>query len=152
MQGGTAGSALAVTIQFKPYGVKLDFVGTIEDSGAIRLKISPEVSTLDYTNAVTISGFEIPGLTTRRAETEIELRNGQSFGIAGLIDKRATAAIYKLPGIGDIPILGQLFRSKTFNLTNTELLVMVTPTIVDPVNGPCGSAGKTQGGDQESGR
>ena len=80
VQGGTAGSALAVTIQFKPYGVKLDFTGTIEDSGAIRLKISPEVSTLDFTNAVTISGFEIPGLSTRRAETEIELRNGQSFG------------------------------------------------------------------------
>lgn len=133
VQGGTAGSSLAVTIQFKPYGVKLDFTGTITGDN-IRLKISPEVSTLDFTNAVTISGFQIPAISTRRAETEVELRNGQSFGIAGLIDKRATALIYKLPGIGDIPILGQLFRSKSFNLTNTELLVLVTPTIVDPLS------------------
>jgi pilus assembly protein CpaC len=133
VQGGTAGSATAVTIQFKPFGVKLDFTGTITGD-TIRLKISPEVSTLDFTNAVTISGFEIPAISTRRAETEVELRNGQSFGIAGLIDKRATAQLYKVPGIGDIPILGQLFRSKSFNLTNTELLVLVTPTIVDPLN------------------
>jgi pilus assembly protein CpaC len=133
VQGGTAGSALAVTIQFKPFGVKLDFLATVEDNGIIRLKLAPEVSTLDYSNAVTISGFEIPAISTRRAETEIELRNGQSFGIAGLIDKRATVALYKMPGIGDIPILGQLFRSRSFNLTNTELLVLVTPTIVDPL-------------------
>ena len=85
VQGGTAGSALAVTIQFKPYGVKLDFTATVEEGDIIRMKLSPEVSTLDYTNAVTISGFEIPALSTRRAETEIELRNGQSFGMAGLI-------------------------------------------------------------------
>jgi pilus assembly protein CpaC len=133
VQGGTAGSALAVTIQFKPFGVKLDFTATVEPGDIIRLKLSPEVSTLDYTNAVTISGFEIPAISTRRAETDIELRNGQSFGMAGLIDKRATAQLYKMPGIGDIPILGQLFRSKSFNLTNTELLVLVTPTIVDPL-------------------
>ena len=127
------GSAVAVTIQFKPFGVKLDFTGTVEEGDIIRLKLSPEVSTLDYTNAVTISGFEIPAISTRRAETEIELRNGQSFGIAGLIDKRATVQLYKIPGIGDIPILGQLFRSKSYNRTNTELLVLVTPTIVDPL-------------------
>ena len=133
VQGGTAGSALAVTIQFKPFGVKLDFTGTVEDGGIIRLKLAPEVSTLDYTNAVTISGFEVPAISTRRAETEIELRDGQSFGIAGLIDKRATVELYKIPGIGDIPILGQLFRSKSYNRTNTELLVLVTPTIVDPL-------------------
>lgn len=133
VQGGTAGSALAVTIQFKPYGVKLDFTATVEEGDIIRMKLSPEVSTLDYTNAVTISGFEIPALSTRRAETEIELRNGQSFGMAGLIDKRATVELYKMPGIGDIPILGQLFRSKSYNLTNSELLVLVTPTIVDPL-------------------
>jgi pilus assembly protein CpaC len=133
VQGGTAGSAAAVTIQFKPFGVKLDFTGTVEEGDIIRLKLSPEVSTLDFTNAVTISGFEIPAISTRRAETEIELRNGQSFGMAGLIDKRATVQLYKMPGIGDIPILGQLFRSKSYNRTNTELLVLVTPTIVDPL-------------------
>jgi pilus assembly protein CpaC len=131
VQGGV-GSAVAVTIQFKPYGVKLDFTGTI-DGDVIRLKIAPEVSTLDFTNAVEISGFEIPAISTRRAETEIELRNGQSFGIAGLLDKRTTAQLSKMPGIGDIPILGQLFRSKNINQTNSELLVMVTPVIVDPL-------------------
>ncbi len=132
VQGGT-GSAVAVTIQFKPFGVKLDFTGTVEEGDIIRLKLAPEVSTLDFTNSVTISGFEIPAISTRRAETEIELRNGQSFGMAGLIDKRATVQLYKMPGIGDIPILGQLFRSKSYNRTNTELLVLVTPTIVDPL-------------------
>jgi pilus assembly protein CpaC len=131
VQGGT-GSYSAVTIQFKPYGVKLDFTGTI-DGDVIRLKLAPEVSTLDFTNAVMISGFEIPAISTRRAETQIELRNGQSFGIAGLLDRRTTVQLSKMPGIGDIPILGELFKSKSFNRTNTELLVMVTPTIVDPV-------------------
>jgi pilus assembly protein CpaC len=132
VQGGV-GSAVAVTIQFKPYGVKLDFTGTI-DGDVIRLKIAPEVSTLDFTNAVQISGFEIPAISTRRAETEIELRDGQSFGIAGLLDKRTTAILSKMPGIGDIPILGQLFKSKSISQTNSELLVLVTPVIVDPVS------------------
>lgn len=132
VQGGT-GSYAAVTIQFKPFGVKLDFTGTIEGD-VIRLKIAPEVSTLDYTNAVTISGFEVPALSTRRAETEIELRNGQSFGIAGLLDRRATVELSKMPGIGDIPILGQLFRSKSYSRTDTELMVLVTPTIIDPLS------------------
>jgi pilus assembly protein CpaC len=132
VQGGV-GSAVAVTIQFKPYGVKLDFTGTI-DGDVIRLKVAPEVSTLDFTNAVQISGFEIPAISTRRAETEIELRDGQSFGIAGLLDKRTTAILSKMPGIGDIPILGELFKSKSINHTNSELLVLVTPVIVDPVS------------------
>jgi pilus assembly protein CpaC len=133
VQGGAAGTAATVTIQFKPFGVRLDFTGTITGN-VIRLKIAPEVSTLDFTNAVEISGFEVPAISTRRAETEIELRDGQSFGIAGLLDRRTTAQLSKVPGIGDIPILGQLFRSRSFNRTNTELLVMVTPTIVDPVS------------------
>jgi pilus assembly protein CpaC len=132
VQGGT-GNATAVTIQFKPFGVRLDFTGTIEGDN-IRLKIAPEVSTLDFTNAVTISGFEVPAISTRRAETEIELRNGQSFGIAGLLDRRTTLQLSKVPGIGDIPILGALFRSKSFNRSNTELLVLVTPIIVDPLS------------------
>jgi pilus assembly protein CpaC len=131
VQGGT-GNSTAVTIQFKPFGVKLDFTGTIEGD-TIQLKIAPEVSTLDFTNAVTISGFLVPAISTRRAETVIDLRNGQSFGIAGLMDRRTTQQLSKLPGFGDIPILGQLFRSKNFSRTNTELLVMVTPSIVDPL-------------------
>ena len=130
---GVAGSTPTVTIQFKPYGVKLEFVPTIMDDGTIHLKIAPEVSSLDYTNAITISGFTMPALSVRRAETVIELKDGQSFGIAGLLDDRVTIQLSKVPGIGDIPILGQLFRSRSNNRSNTELLVLVTPTIVDPV-------------------
>src|SRR5271157_2500387 len=132
---GGVGVGGTVTIQFKPYGVKLEFVGTIEDNGTIRLKVAPEVSSLDYTNAITISGFTMPAIQTRRAETEIELRDGQSFGIAGLLDQRTTVQLSKVPGIGDIPILGELFKSRNINKSNSELIVLVTPTIVDPVSG-----------------
>ena len=135
VQGGTAGSVPAITIQFQPYGVKLEFTGTIEDDGTIHLKVAPEVSTLDYSNAIIISGFTMPAIQTRRAETEVELKDGQSFGIAGLLDRRTTIQMSKIPGIGDIPILGELFKSKSVNLQNTELLVLVTPVIVDPVGG-----------------
>ena len=135
VQGGAAGTVPIITIQFRPYGVKLEFTGTIEDNGIIRLKVAPEVSSLDYTNTITIAGFVMPAISTRRAETEIELKDGQSFGIAGLLDDRTTIQLSKVPGIGDIPILGQLFRSRSVNRTNTELLVLVTPTIVDPATG-----------------
>ena len=131
--GGTGFGA--VTIQFKPYGVKLEFIGTIEDDNTIRLKVLPEVSSLDYTNTITISGFVMPAIQTRRAETEIELKDGQSFGIAGLLDERTTITLSKIPWIGDVPILGELFKSRNVNRTNSELIVLVTPTIVDPVGG-----------------
>jgi len=137
IQGGGVGSSFgAVTIQFKPYGVKLEFVGTIEDDNTIRLKVLPEVSSLDYANTITISGFVMPAIQTRRAETEIELKDGQSFGIAGLLDERTTMTLSKIPWIGDVPILGELFKSRNVNRTNNELIVLVTPTIVDPVGGP----------------
>jgi pilus assembly protein CpaC len=123
----------AVTIQFKPFGVRLDFTGAISNENVIRLHVSPEVSTLDFSNALTISGFTIPAISTRRAETEIELKDGQSFGMAGLLDHRAAAILNKIPGIGDVPVLGQLFRSRSINRTNTELLVLVTPRVIDPV-------------------
>ncbi len=133
VQGGAA--AGAVTIQFRPFGVRLDFLGTIDlAKNVIRLHVAPEVSTLDFTNAVSISGFVVPALSTRRAETEIELKDGQSFGIAGLVDRREQAQFSKIPGIGDIPVLGQLFRSKNVNRSNSELLVLVTPHIVDPLH------------------
>jgi pilus assembly protein CpaC len=132
---GAAGQA-TVTVQFKPFGVKLEFTGTIEDDNTIRLKVFPEVSSLDFTNAVTISGFVLPAIATRHAETVVELRDGQSFGIAGLLDQRTTAQFSKVPGIGDIPILGQLFRSKSINQLNSELVVIVTPSIVDPAVAP----------------
>jgi pilus assembly protein CpaC len=122
-----------VTIQFRPFGVKLDFTAFVGPDRVIRMHIVPEVSTLDFSNAVTISGFTIPALSTRRAESEIELKDGQSFGIAGLLDNRAQVQLSKLPGIADIPILGNLFRSRSITRSNSELLVLVTPRIVDPV-------------------
>jgi pilus assembly protein CpaC len=131
VQGGV--NVGAVTIQFRPFGVRLDFTGWVNPDGVIRMHVAPEVSTLDFTNAVTLSGFTIPAISTRRAETEIELRDGQTFGIAGLMDERVQAQMSKIPGIGDIPILGQLFRSKSTQRTNSELMVLVTPRIADPV-------------------
>jgi pilus assembly protein CpaC len=130
VQGGA--NVGAVTIQFRPFGVKLEFTAFIGQDNIIRLHVVPEVSTLDFANAVTISGFTVPALSTRRAETEIELKDGQSFGIAGMLDNRAQAQLSKIPGIGDIPILGNLFRSRSVNRSNSELLVLVTPRIIDP--------------------
>jgi pilus assembly protein CpaC len=123
----------AVTITFKEFGVRLKFTPTMLPDGKIRLKVAPEVSALDFTNALTISGFIIPAISSRRAETEIELRDGQSFAIAGLIDNRLTEISSKIPGLGDIPIIGKLFKSKSVNRSNTELLVMVTPKLVKPL-------------------
>ena len=133
-QGGGAGGGAVITIQFKPFGVRLSFTGTILNDDVIHLKVAPEVSALDFANALRIQGFVVPALSTRTAETEIELKSGQTFGIAGLLDNRTTAIMSKIPGIGDIPILGLLFRSKSLNNAQTELMVLVTPTIVDPVN------------------
>jgi pilus assembly protein CpaC len=131
VQGGT--NFTAVTIQFRPFGVRLEFTGFITKENAVRLQVSPEVSTLDFTNALTISGFLVPAVSTRRAETEIELKDGQSFGIAGMLDRRTQAQFSKIPGIGDIPIIGHLFRSRNLSRSRTELVVLVTPHIVDPV-------------------
>jgi pilus assembly protein CpaC len=130
--GGAAGTS-SVTIQFRPYGVKLEFTPEVHDDGTILLKVAPEVSALDYTNAVTISGYTIPAIATRRAETSVELRSDQSFAISGLLDKRTTDAYSRTPGVSSIPIIGQLFKSKNINHANTELIVIVTPTIVDPL-------------------
>ena len=132
VQGGT-GTPI-VTIQFRPFGVKLDFTAVVQEDNVLRLHVAPEVSTLDFANALTLSGFTVPAISTRRTETEIELKDGQSFGIAGLLDRRSTTQLSKVPGIGDIPVLGQLFRSRSINKTNSELLVFVTPHIVDPVH------------------
>src|SRR5271157_1723911 len=133
---GSNGGFTSVTIQFRPYGVKLEFTPYVNPDGTIRLKVNPEVSALDYTNSVKISGYTVPAISTRKAETEIELKNGQSFAISGLLDHRITEALSKIPGIGDIPILGQLFRSRNLNHSVTELIVIVTPTIVEPLETP----------------
>jgi pilus assembly protein CpaC len=131
LQGGT--TIGAVTIQFRPFGVKLEFTAVVRENGVVHIHVSPEVSALDYSNALTISGFTVPALSTRRAETDIELKDGQSFGIAGLLDQRVTTLLSKMPGIGDVPVLGQLFRSRSDQRTRSELMVLVTPHIVDPV-------------------
>ncbi len=130
----------AVTISFKDFGVKLLFTPVIMPNGNIHLKVAPEVSTLDFTNALQISGFTVPALSTRRAETEFELQDGQSFVIAGLLDNRVTDIYNKVPGLGDIPILGNLFRSKSQQKSNSELMVLCTvhrisPNMQNP-NGP----------------
>jgi pilus assembly protein CpaC len=116
----------AVTISFKEFGVKLKFTPVIMPNGNIHLKVVPEVSALDFANSVTISGFTVPALSTRRADTEFELRDGQSFVIAGLMDNRVTNLMNKIPGLGDIPILGNLFRSKSAQKSNSELMVLCT--------------------------
>jgi pilus assembly protein CpaC len=122
----------AVTIQFKEFGVKLKFTPVIMPSGAIHLKVVPEVSTLDFTNALQISGFLIPALSTRRADTEFELQDGQSFVIAGLMDNRVTSLVNKIPGLGDIPVLGYLFKSKSFQKSKAELMVLCTVRKIAP--------------------
>jgi pilus assembly protein CpaC len=135
-QGGGTGTSVAITIQFRPYGVKVDFTPTVQDDGSIHLKIAPEVSTLDYTNAVVISGFTIPALSTRRTETEVELKDGESYAISGLLDHRATDSLSKMPGIANVPILGEIFKSKNLNHSTTELIIVVTATVVDPEANP----------------
>jgi pilus assembly protein CpaC len=133
VQPGGAGGAPVITVQWRPFGVKLEFIPTVNDDGTIRLNVTPEVSALDYTNAVTISGFTIPALSTRRATTQVELRNNQSFAISGLLDQRTRDMMDKSPGIASIPILGNLFKSKNVDHSATELVVIVTPSIVDPL-------------------
>jgi pilus assembly protein CpaC len=122
----------AVTISFKEFGVKLEFTPVIMPNGNIHLIVAPEVSTLDFANALTISGFTVPALSTRKAETEFELRDGQSFVIAGLIDNRVTDIWNKVPGLGDIPILGNFFKSKSAQRSNSELMVLCTVHRVSP--------------------
>lgn len=133
VQGSSAGTAGAVTIMFKQYGVRLNFIPTITPSGTIKLQVAPEVSALDFSNAIQISGFNVPAITTRKMNTEVELADGQTFVIGGLLDDRETETFEKIPFIGDIPILGKFFQSKTINKTNTELMVLVTPEIVAPL-------------------
>ena len=143
IQPGGAGAVPTVTVLFQPYGVKLEFTPFVNSDGTIRLKVAPEVSALDYTNEVVIAGYALPALSTRRAETEIELQDGQTFGISGILDNRTTDSLSKMPGIGDIPILGQLFRSKNLNRSTMELVVIVTPKIIDTLNGSATPPPKT---------
>jgi pilus assembly protein CpaC len=126
----------AVTISFKEFGVRLQFTPVITPNGNIHLKVAPEVSTLDFANALSISGFTVPALSTRKAETEFEVQDGQSFVIAGLMDNRVTDVYNKIPGLGDIPILGNFFRSKSQQKSNSELMVLCTVRRVNPSSEP----------------
>jgi pilus assembly protein CpaC len=133
LQSTTGGTSAGITIQFKEYGIRLTFTPTVLPDGRIHLKVEPEVSSLDYTNSVTLQGFLIPALSTNRVKSEMELNDGQSFVIAGLLDNRVTEQFQKIPGISEIPILGKLFQSRTLNKSKNELLVLVTPHIVQPL-------------------
>ncbi|MEP7363516.1 MAG: pilus assembly protein N-terminal domain-containing protein [Acidobacteriota bacterium] len=132
LQGGA--NSGAVTIQFREFGIRLTFNPQLTTHSTLKMYVKPEVSTIDLANAVTLSGFTIPALATRRMETNIELGPGQSFVIGGLIDDRVTDQMSKIPGLSGIPVLGSLFKSREERKTKTELLVMVTPEIVDPLN------------------
>jgi len=124
-----SGANLAISVQFKEFGVRLGFTPTVVGN-RVHLKVKPEVSTLDFANAVQLNGFRIPALSTRRTETELELVSGQTFAIAGLLNNNMTTTLQKIPGIGDIPVLGALFKSKAAQKNRTELVVMITPEIL----------------------
>src|SRR5258705_13414091 len=133
VQGSGSGNS-TVSIIFKEYGVRLNFKPTIIDEDHIRLELEPEVSTLDFANGVKFDGFLVPGLRTRRAHTGVELRDGQSFALAGLLDNSETKSLSKVPGLGDIPILGNLFKSTQFQKNESELMFIVTAQLVKPIN------------------
>ena len=130
---GTGGTGIpVVTIQFHEFGVRLRFLPTITPRGTIHLEVAPEVSALDYSNGLLVQGFNIPGISTRKVSTDVELGPGQSFAIGGLLDRRVTEMLSKMPLIGDVPVIGKLFQSKSLAKNNTELIVIVTPELVRP--------------------
>jgi pilus assembly protein CpaC len=128
------GSRTGVTIVFKEYGVRLKFKPTIIDEDHIRLELMPEVSTIDFSNGVKFDGFVVPGLATRRASTGVELRDGQSFALAGLLDNREIKSMSEVPVLSQIPVLGNLFKSKSFQKNESELMFIITAQLVKPVN------------------
>ena len=129
VQGGASN---AVTITWKEYGIRLAFTPDITNSGNVRLKVAPEVSSLDFANGLTFSGFQIPSILARRVETDVELRSGQTLAIGGLLDNSMLTDVDKIPLLGDLPLLGFLFRSENIRQNRSELIVLVTPYILDP--------------------
>lgn len=132
----TGAGTNAVSIQFKEFGIRLNFTPNVLSSGSIRLQVEPEVSSLDFANGLVFGGFEIPSLVTRRASTTVELRPGQHLAIAGLLDNTMADAVDKIPLLGDLPIIGAFFRNTRNQQDRTELLVLVTPYLVDPSDSP----------------
>jgi pilus assembly protein CpaC len=131
VQGGA--SSGAVSISFHKYGVSIEFTPHLTPRGTVRLQVTPEVSSLDFSNAVVINGFTVPALATRRVNSEVELGNNQSFAIAGMLDNRFTETMNKIPGLANIPLLGKIFESRQLNKSNSELLVLVTVELVKAV-------------------
>jgi pilus assembly protein CpaC len=131
VQPSSGGSA--ISIMWREYGVRLTFQPVVTPRGTIRLKVMPEVSSLDYAHSTTVQGLTIPGIASRRLQTEVELESGQSFVIGGLLDNQTTESLSKVPGIGSIPVIGKLFQTKQVNRSNSELLVIITPEVVRPV-------------------
>jgi pilus assembly protein CpaC len=134
VQGGGSLTGVSVTIEYKEYGVRLKFTPTVLGDNSIRLKVAPEVSQLTEVGAVVISGFNVPALITRKAETTLELNSGQTFAMAGLINRTDSGINSRVPGVGDVPIVGALFRSARYEADDTELVVMVTATLVEPIS------------------
>jgi pilus assembly protein CpaC len=130
----TGGGGTTITIEYKPFGIGLNFTPTVLANKKIGLQVAPEVSDVDFTNAITTSGFVVPALITRRVSTAIELADGQSFAIAGLLKEDVREIVSKYPVLGDIPILGSLFRSSSFKKNETELIVIVTAHLVKPLD------------------
>jgi pilus assembly protein CpaC len=131
VQSNTSGVP-TITVEYKPFGVELTFMPTVLATGVINLRLAPSVSELDFVNAVRVSGFDIPSLTKRQAKTTIELRDGQSFAIAGLLQNTSRGDISQLPWIGSVPVLGALFRSTGYQQNETDLVIIVTPHLVRP--------------------
>jgi pilus assembly protein CpaC len=134
LQNAGSGSGIGITIVWKEYGVRLNFKPTIIDEDHIRLELEPEVSTIDFSNGVRFNGFVVPALRTRRAKTGVELRDGQAFALAGLLDNNETKTLSRIPIVSDIPVIGSLFKSKSFEKKETELMFFVTAHMVKPVN------------------
>jgi len=132
--GGGGGGSNAVTIEYKEYGVRVSFRPVVLGDGGIRLTAAPEVSDLSDAGAVTIQGFRVPALVTRKAETTLELKSGQTFAMAGLIQHKTEAINSRIPGLGDLPVLGPLFRSVRYQRNETELVVLVTASLVEPMS------------------
>jgi pilus assembly protein CpaC len=130
VQGGA--QAGSVTIQFREFGVRISFLPVMTPRNTIRMRVRPEVSSLDFSNALSFSGFTVPAIASRKLDSEVELQDGQSFIIGGLLDNRVVESFSKIPGLGDIPIIKNLFRSRSLTKSNTELLVVVTPELVKP--------------------
>jgi len=128
------GSSIAITIQFREFGVRLNFTPTIVDGDRIRLELEPEVSALDFTSGITIAGTRIPGLVNRKAKTTVELEDGQSFALAGLLSNEVTRIATPIPGLSFLPILGYLFRSQRYVNNETELVFICTAHVVKPVS------------------